>query len=86
MVKTKPTNDEGEQTQRQIFESALQLFIERGFDSENQRRTRRMADGALNLTLKLLGLAKLAVLKPIRTRVLLLLRQEDLLLGSESNP
>src|SRR6202522_2294752 len=54
--------------------------------SENQRRTRRMAEGALDLTLKLLGLAKLAVLKPIRTRVLLLLRQADLLPGSESNP
>ena len=54
--------------------------------SENQRRTRRMADGALDLTLKLLGLAKLAVLKPIRTRILLLLRQADLLPGSESNP
>jgi AcrR family transcriptional regulator len=53
--------------------------------SENQRRTRRMADGALDLTLKLLGLAKLAVLKPIRTRILLLLRQADLLPGSESN-
>jgi len=54
--------------------------------SENQRRTRRMADGALDLTLKLLGLAKLAVLKPIRTKVLLLLRQADLLPGSESKP
>ena len=29
--------------------------------SEDQRRTRRLADGALDLTLKLLGLAKLAV-------------------------
>jgi hypothetical protein len=86
MVKTEPaTTDIGEQTRRQIFESALQLFRERGFDSENQRRTRRMADGALDLTLKLLELAKLAVLKPIRTRVLLL-RQADLLPGSESNP
>ena len=54
--------------------------------SENQRRTRRMADGALDLALKLLGLAKLAVLKPIRTKVLLLLRQADLLPGSESKP
>jgi AcrR family transcriptional regulator len=54
--------------------------------SENQRRTRRMAEGALDLTLKLLGLAKLPVLKPIRTRILLLLRQADLLPGRESNP
>ena len=52
--------------------------------SEKQRRTRRMADGALDLTLKLLGLARLAILKPIRTRVLLLLREADLLPGSES--
>ena len=50
--------------------------------SENQRRTRRMADGALDLTLKLLGLAKLSVLRPIRTKVLVLLRETDLLPGS----
>ena len=48
-------------------------------NSEDQRRTRRMADGALELTLKLLGLAKLSVLKPVRTRVLALLREADLL-------
>lgn len=47
--------------------------------SEDQRRTSRMADGALDLTLKLLSLAKLAVLKPIRTRILTLLREADLL-------
>jgi hypothetical protein len=52
--------------------------------SENQRRTRRMADGALELTLKLLGLAKLAILKPIRTKVLGLLRGADLLPEGES--
>jgi AcrR family transcriptional regulator len=52
--------------------------------SENQRRTRHMADGALDLTLKLLGLAKLAILKPIRTKVLVLLREADLLPGCES--
>jgi hypothetical protein len=50
-------------------------------DSENQQRTRRMADGALNLTLKLLGLAKLAILKPIRKAVLELLQQAELLPG-----
>ena len=48
------------------------------------RRTRRMADGALDLTLKLLGLAKLAVLKPVRTRVLSLLREAELLPESEA--
>lgn len=47
--------------------------------SEDQRRTRRMADGALDLTLKLLSLAKLPVLKPIRTKVLTLLREANLL-------
>jgi AcrR family transcriptional regulator len=50
--------------------------------SEDQRRTRRMADGALDLTLRLLGLAKLAVLKPVRTRVLALLREAELLPGN----
>lgn len=53
--------------------------------SENQRRTRRMADGALDLSLKLLGLAKLAVLKPIRIKVLALLREADLLSGSKNS-
>jgi AcrR family transcriptional regulator len=47
--------------------------------SANQRRTRRMADGALDLTLKLLGLTKLAVLQPVRTKILALLRETDLL-------
>jgi AcrR family transcriptional regulator len=46
--------------------------------SEHQQRTRRMADGALDLTLKLLGLAKLAVLKPIRGKILALLREAKL--------
>ncbi len=47
--------------------------------SEHQHRTRRMADGALDLTLKLLGLAKLAILKPVRTKILALLREAELL-------
>ena len=50
--------------------------------SPEQQRTRRMADGALNLTLKLLGLAKLAVLKPVRTAILKLLQEAELLPGS----
>jgi AcrR family transcriptional regulator len=49
--------------------------------SPNQQRTRRMADGALNLTLKLLGLAKLAILKPIRTTILTLLQEAELVPG-----
>ena len=52
--------------------------------SDNQRRTRRMADGALDLTLKLLGLAKLPILKPIRTRILGLLLEAGLLPEAES--
>lgn len=49
--------------------------------SPDQQRTRRMADGALNLTLKLLGPAKLAVLKPLRKTILELLQQAELLPG-----
>ncbi|MEK6397364.1 MAG: TetR/AcrR family transcriptional regulator [Terriglobus sp.] len=48
-------------------------------NSPNQRRTRRLADGALDLTMKLLLLAKLPVLRPVRTRVLSLLREAELL-------
>jgi AcrR family transcriptional regulator len=51
--------------------------------SEDQLRTRRLADGSLALTLKLLGLAKLAVLKPVRTKILALLREADLLPEAE---
>ncbi len=47
--------------------------------SKEQIRTRRLADGSLALTLKLLSLARLAVLKPVRTRILALLREADLL-------
>jgi AcrR family transcriptional regulator len=47
-------------------------------ESNGQRRTRRLADGALELTLNLLRLAKLAVLRPVRTRVLGLLKEADL--------
>jgi len=45
----------------------------------NQERTRRLATGAIDLTLKLLTLAKLPILKPARTRVIALLREADLL-------
>lgn len=51
--------------------------------SPEQQRTRRMADGALNLSLKLLGLAKLAVLKPVRTAILKLLQEAELLPGRD---
>ena len=49
-------------------------------ESPGQREeTRKLADGALDLTLKLLGLAKLPVLKPVRKRVLELLKDAALL-------
>jgi AcrR family transcriptional regulator len=47
--------------------------------SKDQLRTRRMADGALELTLKLLGLAKLPILRPIRTKILALMQEADFL-------
>lgn len=48
-------------------------------ESPGQQRTRRMADGALDLTLKLLSLAKLPILRPVRSRVLTLLRDAELM-------
>jgi AcrR family transcriptional regulator len=48
-------------------------------DSAQQSRTRKLADGALDLTMKLLVLARLPVLKPVRSRILALLRDADLL-------
>jgi AcrR family transcriptional regulator len=62
----------------------LVLFLYDG--SPEQSRTRRLADGALDLTLKLLALARLPVLKPIRTRVLALLRDAELLPVPFSSP
>ena len=47
--------------------------------SAGQTRTRKLADGSLALTLKLLTLAKLPVLKSVRTKVLELLREAELL-------
>jgi AcrR family transcriptional regulator len=55
----------------------LVMFLYDG--SAGQRRTRRMADGSLELTLKLLTLAKLPILKPVRVKVLGLLREAELL-------
>lgn len=47
--------------------------------SAQQKRTRQLATGSLDFTLKMMTLAKLPVLKPIRTKVLTLLRDADLL-------
>jgi AcrR family transcriptional regulator len=57
--------------------SLLILFI---YDnSPHQQRTRRLMDGALELTVRVLSLARFPVLKPIRSRVLTLLRENNLL-------
>jgi AcrR family transcriptional regulator len=55
----------------------LVMFLYDG--SESQTRTRRLATGSIDLTLKMLTLAKLPLLKPVRTRVLTLLREAELL-------
>lgn len=48
-------------------------------DSPAQQRTRKLADGALNLTQKLVTLAKLPLLRPIRTKILALIEEAELL-------
>lgn len=47
--------------------------------SAAQKRTRQLANGSLDFTLKMMALAKLPILKPIRNKVLALLREADLL-------
>lgn len=47
--------------------------------SPGQRRTRTLATGSLDFTLRMLTLARLPVLKPVRSRILALLREADLL-------
>jgi AcrR family transcriptional regulator len=55
----------------------LILFI---YDkSTRQQRTRRLVDGSLALTVRLLTLAKNPLLRPIRSRVLNLLKEAELL-------
>jgi len=48
-------------------------------NSPNQKRTRALATGSIDFTLKMLTLAKLAVFKPIRARIMLLLTEAQLL-------
>jgi AcrR family transcriptional regulator len=62
----------------------LVMFIYDG--SPGQRRTRQLADGALELTLKLLSLARLPILKPVRTRILTLLQEAELLPANPTTP
>jgi AcrR family transcriptional regulator len=53
-------------------------------DSPEQQRTRRLVDGVLTLIVRLLALAKLSVLKPVRGSILALLRDAGLLPESDS--
>jgi len=48
-------------------------------DSPEQKRTRQLVDGVLTLLVRLLALAKLSILKPVRGSVLTLLRDAGLL-------
>ncbi len=48
-------------------------------NSKEQQRTRRLADGGLDLGLKLLVLTKLPVLRPVRSKLLALLTEAELL-------
>ena len=47
-------------------------------DSPHQQRTRKLVDGALDLTVRFLSLAKNPLLKPLRSKVLSLLREAEL--------
>ena len=53
-------------------------------ESPGQQRTRKLAEGALGLALKLLTLAKLPLLKPILAKVLTLLRDAELVTEAET--
>lgn len=48
-------------------------------ESPKQQRTHRLMEGALDLTMRLLSLARIPILKPIRGKVLSLLVDNDLL-------
>jgi AcrR family transcriptional regulator len=47
--------------------------------TRNQQRTRTLAAGCIEFTLRMLTLAKLPILKPVRNKVMSLLREADLL-------
>jgi AcrR family transcriptional regulator len=48
-------------------------------DSPHQQRTRKLVDGAIELTVRCLALARNPLLKPVRSKVLSLLREAELL-------
>lgn len=54
--------------------------------SPKQQRTRQLVDGALDLIARLLLLAKSPLLKPVRGKLLSLLREAGLLPGTEGGP
>jgi AcrR family transcriptional regulator len=61
---------------------ALQMSILLYFiydESAEQRRTRKLIDGVLTILVRVLGLAKLSILKPVRGSVFSLLRDAELL-------
>lgn len=61
---------------------ALQMGILLYFiydESEGQRKTRKLVDGAMTLLVRALSLAKLSILKPVRGSVFALLRDAELL-------
>ena len=47
--------------------------------SRGQQRTRKLAAGSLEFTHRMLSLAKLPVFRPVRTKVLSLLRDAELI-------
>jgi AcrR family transcriptional regulator len=53
-------------------------------NSPGQQRTRRLTDGAVTLLVRVVALAKLPVLKPVRGSILTLLREAELLPETES--
>ncbi len=48
-------------------------------NSPDQKRTRQLATGSIDFTVKMMTLAKLPILKPVRTKLLTLLREASLL-------
>jgi AcrR family transcriptional regulator len=55
-------------------------------DSAHQKRTRNLVDGAIELTVRFVSLAKNPLLRPVRSKVLSLLRETDLLPDFERTP
>ena len=53
--------------------------------SAGQKRTRQLATGSIDFTLKMMALVKLPILKPVRAKVLALLREADLLPQTQPN-